>query len=314
MPLNGGQVLAVLLLQWTVMKPVVRASTQTAAAQVEIEMQAWQDCSERRLPSLSYLGACAEQRPALYESRDGKSHIGALANCAAAFDGNTSTFVEDAVLYTERKVFGKPQPNLEGNRKSTYIGIDLHGHLVHLTGVSITPRAHNTDWMPRKHPYSPEQTLSNWTEALAGARVQGSRNLVNWTDLYTFPAGLAPNPTTTTITFEAMTTGSCEPFSAFRFVQSSEHKRVYFANSAIGPVGMYRESKHPHPHARFVLSKRCLERERGLRTRLCWRRSEGAARCKLLRHRCCPSSTTSTTTTTTTTTTTSSSSSSSSAL
>jgi hypothetical protein len=171
------------------------ARAQTAAAQVDTYMQSWIGCSEQRLPSWSAIGACAVQRPpTLYDSRDGNSHILAGESCAAAFDGNSSTFVEDVVLRTDRKVFGAARPSLVGNTDGTHIGINLHGHLVHLTGVTIIPRPPNTDWQPRKHPYSPDIEPMNWTTAISGARVQGSRDLVNWHDLYTFHSVVAPHP------------------------------------------------------------------------------------------------------------------------
>ena len=238
-PRGGGRRAAAVLLLWMAACPQARATGHSAAARVDAEMAAWpHDCSERRLPAHSFLGACAEPRPALYESRDGQGHIGAVTGCAAAFDQNVSTFVDDVVLRSERTVFGSAQPALDGNPRGTYVGINLHGHLVHLTGVSIIPRPPSSDWAPRKHPYSRDLAVTNWTTTIAGARVQGSRDLVTWTDLYTFSGVLAPHPAATTFTFEAMTNGSCQPYSAFRLLQQQAHTRVYFANSAAGPVGM----------------------------------------------------------------------------
>ena len=236
-PSGSGRRVAAVLLLWMAACQRARAAGHSAEALVGAEMAAWpHDCSERRLPAHSFLGACAEPRSALYESRDGQSHGGADASCAAAFDQNVSTFVEDVVLRTDRTVFGSPQPTLSGNPRGTYVGIDLHGHLVHLTGVSITPRPPNSDWKPRKHPYSTGLTVGNWTTTIAGARVQGSRDLGTWTDLYTFSGVLAPYPAATTFNFEAMTNGSCQPYSAFRLLQPQEHTRIYFANSEAVPV------------------------------------------------------------------------------
>lgn len=229
--------IALLLLQWCL--ACIEASAQSPAAQIEAVMQAWpHDCSERLLPSVSHLGACAAPRPDLYLSRDGTSHRGAAASCAAAFDGNVSTFVEDVVLVTDRTVFGKRQPSLTGNSNGTSVGINLHGHLVHLTGINIVPRPPNSDWQPRKHPFSPNLTDTDWTTTLDGARVQASLDLENWDDLYTFSGVLAPYPVMTTIRFEAMMNASCTPYSAFRLFQPAVKTRMYFANSALGPVEM----------------------------------------------------------------------------
>jgi hypothetical protein len=214
------------------------AQTPGAAAAVDEYMSAWQDCSERRLPSLSYIGACAEPLPALYESRDGQSYSGGSFGCSVLFDGNVSTFVEDIVLSTERKLFGTAQTSLAGNQNSTHVGINLHGHFVHLTGVSIIPRAPHTDWQARKHPYSPNSQQTNWTMTISGARIQGSHDLSTWTDLYTFSGALAPHPAATSFNFEQMTNGSCAPYSAFRLLQPRVHSRVYFTNSDLGPIEM----------------------------------------------------------------------------
>ena len=233
------------LLQWLLQCVLVGVSMQSPVDRVAADMQAWgtDDCGERRLPSWSHLGACAAPRSLvpLYESRDGTSHPGADADCAAAFDGNVSTFVEDVVILSERTVFDRPQPAAPGSPDGRYVGINLHGHLVHLSGVSVTPRAPKTDWQPRVHPYSPALQTTNWTTTIAGARVQGSRDLVSWTDLYTFTGVLAPYPAATVFNFEAMTNGSCMPYSAFRLAQPTLHKRVYFANSALGPVEISEE-------------------------------------------------------------------------
>ena len=201
-----------------------QAYGMTPQQQVDADMQAWpHDCSERALPSSSHIGACSEPQPELYLSRDGTSHpFAGGASCAAAFDGNSSTFVDDIVLNTDQTVFGEAQPSWTGNPNGTYVGINLHGHLVHLTGVTVVARAPHTDWQPRKHPYSPALETVNWTMTLAGAVVQGSRDLTSWTDLYTFDGVLAPHPMPTTFTFEAMGNGSCAPYSAFRLQQVRE--------------------------------------------------------------------------------------------
>jgi hypothetical protein len=214
------------------------ALAQSPAQQVEDAMQAWQNCSERRLPSFSHIGACAEPLSELYAARDGKSHRWAVGGCSAAFDNNVSTFVEDVVLNTDRSVFGNALPRLQGNRNGSFVGINLHGHLVHLTGISVVPRAADSDWQPRRHPYSPALNATNWTTALIGATVQGSLDLVSWTDIFTFSGPLAPYPAATTFRFEDMTNGSCSPYSAFRLQQPHARTRVYFANTAVGPVEM----------------------------------------------------------------------------
>lgn len=183
----------------------------------------WSGCGERALPKTTPLGNCTAN---------------ATATCAAALDGNSTTFYNVGVLQVEQRLFGALQsidagPGFPG---SMTIGISLGGARAVLTRAVLIPHPNISEWDPPPHVYNPPKQFINWSTAVVGGMLQGSQDGVAWETLYTVAVPLAMHPANSTFVLANMTVKSCTAYAYFRYYNTKNATRSYFVNTALGPV------------------------------------------------------------------------------